>query len=189
MARVVPHIFREDILADRFEWAVIGFNKEVTIDTIEARRAAFQANLNTWRKANPDTSAWDALHSWTEANISPAYRIGRDDSAEPWPISNFASSAFPRLWLRSPIQTAGEIDKVVGFPILSPRYRNAYRRLGIDQQIDDMELRAAITRRVVMTTLQPASTFMNAIRERLSIVQRSGGRSTRNGPSYINGAA
>ena len=40
-----------------------------------------------------------------------------------------------------------------------------------------------------MATLQPVSTYMNAIRERVSIIQRAGGRSARNGPSYINGAA
>ena len=39
-----------------------------------------------------------------------------------------------------------EIDKTVGFTILSPRYRAAYRRLGIDDEIDDPELRTAITR-------------------------------------------
>jgi hypothetical protein len=37
--------------------------------------------------------------------------------------------------------------------------------------------------------VQPASTYMNAIRERISIIQRAGGRSARKGPSYINGAA
>ena len=189
MARVVPHIFRQEILKDRFEWVVVGFNKEASIDMIEARRADFLKSLDAWRKAHPGTSDWEALHGWASANILPAYLSGTNGAPEPWPIANFSSAAFPRLWLRSPIQAASEIDKTVGFPILSPRYRNAYRRLGIDEQIDDPELRAAITRRVVMATLQPASTFMNAIRERLSIVQRSGGRSTRNGPSFINGAA
>lgn len=102
---------------------------------------------------------------------------------------NLASAAFPRLWVDSPIQTANEIDKAVGFPILSPRYRAAYRRLGIDDDIDDPELRAAITRRVIHATIQPTSTFMNAIRERVSIIQRAGGRSSRVGATYINGAA
>jgi hypothetical protein len=91
--------------------------------------------------------------------------------------------------LRSPIQAASEIDKTVGFPVLSPTYREAYRRLGIDDSIQDPELRAAITRRIVMATIQPASTFMNALRARLSIVERAGGRGSRNGPGYINGAA
>ncbi len=93
------------------------------------------------------------------------------------------------MWVHSPIQTANEIDKTVGFPIMSSRYRAAYRRLGIDDDIDDPELRAAITRRVIHATVQPTSTFMNAIRERVSIIQRAGGRSSRVGATYINGAA
>lgn len=40
-----------------------------------------------------------------------------------------------------------------------------------------------------MATLQPASSFMNAIRARVSVIQRAGSRSARKGPSYINGAA
>ena len=77
------------------------------------------------------------------------------------PIPNFASKAFPRLWLHSPIQASSEIDKTVGFPILSPRYRDAYKRLGINDTIDDPELRGAISRRVCLATIHPASTFMD----------------------------
>lgn len=188
MARVVPHIFRQEILEDRFEWAVVGFNKEASIGVIEARQADFRGSFDTWRKAHPMMESWEALQTWTAANLRPAFIQSPDGSISPWTGSNFASKAFPRLWLHSPIQVANEIDKTVGFPILSPRYRSAYRKLGIEE-ITDPELRAAITRRLVMATLQPASTFMNAIRERLSIVQRAGGRSARKGPSYINGAA
>ncbi|WP_126623190.1 hypothetical protein [Oceaniglobus ichthyenteri] len=40
-----------------------------------------------------------------------------------------------------------------------------------------------------MATLQPVSTFQNALRNRVSIVERAGGRSARKGSSYINGSA
>jgi len=40
-----------------------------------------------------------------------------------------------------------------------------------------------------MTTLQPASTFLSAPRERPSYAQCAGGRSARSGPSHVNGAA
>jgi hypothetical protein len=40
-------------------------------------------------------------------------------------------------------------------------------------QITDPELRAAVTRRVPMAFLQPVSTYMKAIRERISIIQRA----------------
>ncbi|MEH6519705.1 hypothetical protein [Sulfitobacter sp.] len=59
----------------------------------------------------------------------------------------------------------------------------------MNDQITDPDFRAAITRRVLMATLQPISTYMNAIRERVSIIQRACGRSARNGLSYINAAA
>lgn len=190
MARVVPHIFREEILADRFEWAVIGFKKDATIDRIREKQAEFSEGLAEWRKMYPHLAPWEALQSWTSANLSAAYRSDPIDQSKSSLVGpNLASAAFPRLWVKSPIQTANEIYKTVGFPILSPRYRAAYRRLGIDGEIDDPELRAAITRRVIHATIQPTSTFMNAIRERVSIIQHAGGRSSRVGATYINGAA
>ncbi len=94
----------------------------------------------------------------------------------------------PALWLRSPVQVAGETNKVVGFPILSPRYRGDYRRLGVRGNLDPGPLREAITRRVINATVQPAATFCNALRERVSFARRAGGRAARTGPSYINGA-
>ena len=189
MARVVPHIFREDILADRFEWAVIGFNKKPSIGLIETRQAEFRDGLQNWRDIYPNLERWEALASWTSANLKPAVRKAPNSNVVPWPGSNFASASFPKLWISSPVQVANEIDKKVGFPILSPRYRADYRKMGINDHITDPDLRAAITRRVLMATLQPVSTYMNAIRERVSIIQRAGGRSARSGPSYINGAA
>ncbi len=189
MARVVPHIFREEILADRFEWAVVGFNKEAPIGLIETRQAEFRDSFRKWRSIHPDLERWEALARWTSANLRPAVRKASNDSVSPWPGPSFASASFPQLWISSPAQVANEIDKKVGFPILSPRYRAAYRKLGFNDHINDPNLRAAITRRVLMATLQPASTYMNAIRERVSIIQRAGGRSARKGPSYINGAA
>lgn len=87
---------------------------------------------------HPHLTAWEALQSWTAANLEPADHTDPDDhTASPWVGPNLASAAFPRLWVRSPIQAANEIDNTVGFPILSPRYRAAYRRLGIDEKIDD----------------------------------------------------
>ncbi|MCF6432112.1 hypothetical protein [Leisingera sp. MMG026] len=186
MARVLPHIFRKEILADRFERAVIGFKKDVPIDRIREKQAVFSKSLKKWREMHPHLKPWEALQTWTSANLKPAYRTNPNDQPKSsWAGPIPASAAFPRIGGHSPIQMANEIDKAVGFPILSARYRAAYRGLGID----DPELRAAITRRVIHATIQPASTFMNPIRERVSIVQRAGGRSSRVGATYINGAA
>ncbi|WP_050525552.1 hypothetical protein [Pseudorhodobacter aquimaris] len=63
MARVVPHIFREDTLADRFDWAVIGFKKDATIDRIRQKQAVFSESLATWRKMHPHQAPWEALQS------------------------------------------------------------------------------------------------------------------------------
>jgi hypothetical protein len=189
MGRVVPHIFRDDILNDRFEWAIVSFNKEASSDWIDQRKDEFHESFDAWREAYPELDYWDALQTWAAANVRPAYQLARDGTRKKWPGPNFGSKAYPRLWLRSSVPRANEVDKVIGFPILSPRYRAEYRRLGIDDTIQDPDLRAANTRRMTMATLQPVSTFQNALRNRVSIVERAGGRSARKGSSYINGSA
>jgi hypothetical protein len=75
-----------------------------------------------------------------------------------------------------------------GLPDLSPRYRHEYRRLGFQDPITDPDLKAAIARRVIGATIQPAATFMNALRDRLAFAKRAGGRSSRTGDTYINSA-
>ena len=83
MGRVVPHIFRQEILEDRFEWAVVGFEKEATIGMIESRRAEFRESLDTWRDAHPHLKPWEALQSWTGANLCPAYNTGPRRRGQP----------------------------------------------------------------------------------------------------------
>ena len=129
----------------------------------------------------------EALHAYTCLHLAPATKPSRS-GPQPVPGSNFTSRAFPALWVRSPIQGSGEINKMVGFPILSPRYRHDHRRLGFQDPITDPDLRAAIARRVIGATIQPASTFMNALRDRLAFAKRAGGRSSRTGDTFINGA-
>ncbi len=175
MARVVLHIFRKEILADHFGWALVGFNKKPSVGLIETRQAEFRDSLQNWRNMHPNLERWEAMASWTSANLKPAVRKAANGNVSRWPGSNLASDSFPILWISSPVQAANEIDKKVGFPILSPRYRKEYRRSGINNQITDPDLRATITRRVLMATLQPVLTYMNAIRERVSIIQRTGG--------------
>lgn len=132
---------------------------------------------------------WEELHFWAESRLLPSFREDRSGARSVFPGPNFASRAFPPLWIRSPLQVGGETDKSVGFPILSPRYRAGYRALGFQDDITEPLLREAITRRVIQATLQPASTFMNALRERVSFARRAGGRSTRTGGGkYVNGA-
>ena len=189
MARTVPHIFREMIEADKFEWHVIHFDKNATKPARQSRSSAFDKAFRSFRTTHPDLEIWEALEIWTAKNLTPAVKTDRLGRAVPFPISNFASKAFPSLWLRSPIQASGETNKTVGFPILSPRYRTAYKKLGIQGEIADERLNAAISRRMIQATIQPASTFMNSLRERVSFAKRAGGRSSRTGDTFVNGAS
>lgn len=188
-ARLVPHLFREEIREDRFEWHVIAFDKTATEPKVKQRYRTYNSSFRDFRKANPTLKAPEALQHWTRARLKPAVLTDRSGAEFPFPNPNFASRAFPALWIESPIQVAGETHKKVGFPILSPRYRAEYRKLGFQDPITDPELRAAIARRVIKATLQPASTFMNALRERVSFAKRAGGRGARSGGSWVNGAS
>lgn len=188
MARTVPHIFRDMIKDDLFEWHVITFDKKATKPTRQKRAKEYDKKFRAFRRSHPELAVWEALEAWTAENLSAAVNVDQSGNLAPFPISNFASNAFPSLWLHSPIQASGETDKVVGFPILSPRYRKDYKRLGIQAEIADEVMSAAIARRVIHATIQPASTFMNSLRERLSFAKRAGGRSSRSGDTYVNGA-
>ncbi|MFC3616109.1 hypothetical protein ACFORG_20380 [Lutimaribacter marinistellae] len=65
----------------------------------------------------------------------------------------------------------------------------AAKPMAFDVLPQDPELLSALSRRYLRATIQPVSAFMNAMRERLNPTKRAGGRSSRNGPSYINGAS
>ena len=87
------------------------------------------------------------------------------------------------------VQSAGETEKVIGFPLIRSSFREAIKPFAFDQEILDPALRKRLAWHVWSATLQPVSTFFNALRERVSFAGRAGGRSARNGPSYINGAS
>lgn len=100
---------------------------------------------------------------------------------------------FHWIWLQgqvsSPAQSAEEIDKCVGFPIVCNSLRQYLKRYSFDGEITDVETRKEIASRIKVATLQPVSTFMNSLRERLSLVERAAGRGARVADSYVNGAA
>jgi hypothetical protein len=116
----------------------------------------------------------------------PATRSGD----RPFPISNYQVPAFPKLWLHSPTQASGELDKVVGFPIVPRPLRDALKRLPFDADLSkvDDDMRDQLAGLVWKATLQPASTFMNSVRERLSAATRAGSGGARVGGSYVQGA-
>jgi hypothetical protein len=188
MARTVPHIFKDMIQEDRFEWAIVSFDKEATKPTKQRRSTSYNERFRSFRQSHPNLEVWQALEIWTANNLKPALKTDRFGNTSPFPMKNFTSKAFPSLWLRSPIEAAGETNKVVGFPILSPRYRAKYKRLGVNSEIQDDELKQAIARRVIKATIQPVSTFMNSLRERLTFAKRAGGRANRSGDTFVNGS-
>lgn len=91
--------------------------------------------------------------------------------------------------IRSSAQIQGETEKVVGLPVLRSNYRQPLKRLAFNQAPSDQQLREALGRKIPRATIQPVSAFLNALRFRLSPIERAGGRSARSGAKYINGAS
>ncbi|HLS19418.1 MAG TPA: hypothetical protein VK090_06375, partial [Paracoccaceae bacterium] len=174
-------------------WLVLSFDKEASTPQNQARIKQFEALFTDFADqeiaaCGSDISEYELLRRFCDHYLTPAVQHDQKGNARPFPISNFQSAQFPQLWVRSPVQHFGETNKIVGFPILRSKYRQALRSIAFDQEIQDGDLRDALARRIITTTIQPVSAFLNSLRLRTSPTQRAGGRSARSGPSYINGA-
>lgn len=193
MVRVVPHVFRDLIDDDLFEWFVISFDKEVSVPKTKARTAQFSKALDEYKRQvravlGDDIPDRELLEQFCADRMSTAFMQGRNGVKIPYSIANFQSRQFPQIWIRSPAQYYGETQKVVGFPVLRKKYRDPLKKLAFDREILDNDLRAALARRALRATVQPVSTFMASMRLRTSPTKRAGGKSARTGPAYINGA-
>ncbi len=193
MVRVVPHVFRDLIKADLFEWFVISFDKSASTPKTNRRIRDFQKDFEAFKArassiTASDNSNFDWLTQFCADGLTPAMNVDHNGQTHPFSFFNFRSAQFPQLWVRSPVQAFGETQKVVGFPLIRSAYRRQLKGLAFDQLPHDHALRSALARRALTSTLQPVSAFMNSLRTRLSPTDRAGGRSARNGPSYINGA-
>lgn len=195
LVRVVPHVFQDRVLKDNFQWLVIHFKKTAKKPERQAKAHQFSKAFEAFRyqKQHPDvdpqTPIYTALRRFIEVNQTAAFKSDRSGGSRPYPIENFRSKQFPKLWVKSPVQLAGEIDKVVGFPIVREKYRHMLKRQLFTQLPQDSELQAAIPRRVLTATIQPAASFMESVRERIRLARRAGGTSAKNEPGFINGAA
>lgn len=197
LPRLLPHVFREEIAADRFTWVAMTFDKTATKPVVQARVTAFKGALKAFigrlRAADPAAEAamtnGDRLRAFVADQMTTAVGVDRTGAPRPYPSDNFRQPFMPSVWIASPMQTAGETNKVVGFPLLRRERRQALKPLRFDQAITDPETRDRVAWHVWSATLQPVSTFFNALRERLSYARRAGGRAARVGPSYVNGAA
>jgi hypothetical protein len=193
MARVVPHVFRELIKQDRFEWHVMTFDKEASEPQIGQRSDAFTNAFDAYKQRVLDSDAtvasdWELLTGFCENTMRPSIKVDPHGEIYPFPISNFQSAQFPQLWVRSQVEIRGETLKTVGFPIIRKAYRHRLKQTAFDTIPVDQDLRDALARRYLNATIQPVSAFMNSMRERTKPTKRAGGKSARNGPSYINGA-
>ncbi|WP_167648091.1 hypothetical protein [Mameliella alba] len=193
MVRVVPHVFRDMINEDMFEWFVISFDKEVSAPKSKERMARFIEGLEAFKeraraKLGDDISDRELLERYCTKRMKTACLEGRGGAKYSHAIANFQSRQFPQVWIKTPAQYFGETQKVVGFPVLRKKYRDPLKKLAFDQEVHDPELRAALTRRALKATIQPVSTFMSSLRHRTSPSKRAGGKGARTGPAYINGA-
>lgn len=192
ITRTLPHVFRKEIDDDRLTWLVVSFDKTATKPQIETRTKMFARSLTAHRAAmerwrGREVAYDEACLDYIDIHMSTVTR-GTPSTPEPWPLTFFQRSAYPQVWVRSPIQSSGETNKIVGMPIVRRDMRQRLKRLRFDDQIIDPDLRQFVGEEIWRATLQPASTFMNSLRERLSPAARAGSGGARSGGAYIQGA-
>lgn len=188
---LLPHIFDEEIREDRFTWLAMNFNKKATkpeklgkVKEYRKARKQFHNDGMFAGRFDLDTDAQTVSEAFIADHMETALR----GTAAQFQISNYQSETFPSLWVRSPTQASGEIDKTVGFPILPRHLRRTLKKLPFDQEEMSQDLRDELAPWVYKATLQPVSSFMNSLRERMSVAARAGSGGARVGGSYIQGA-
>lgn len=196
LPRVLPHIFHDDIIDDNFTWLAMSFDKEVKKPEMLARIAAYKKDFDAFIAAQVAAKALDpktmSLSAQRRAYIADRMRTvysTRMGPNTPYQNGSYRQGFMPQLWIASPVQSAGETNRVVGFPLLRSSLRAELKRFKFDEEIRDKGLRARVAWRISAATLQPVSTFFNSLRERVSLATRAGGRSARMGPAFINGAS
>ncbi len=188
---LLPHILDAEIREDRFAWLAMTFNKKAT-------KPEKRGKVKEYRKArkqfqNEGMSAGRLDFETDPQTVSEAFIADRMKTAlrgtgMALQISNYQSVLFPSLWVRSATQASGEFDKTVGFPILPRHLQRKLKPIPFDQEDLSQDLREEIAPWVYKATLQPVSSFMNSLRERMSIAARAGSGGARVGGSYIQGA-
>lgn len=193
---LLPHLFADEIRENRFVWLAMSFNKTAAKPEIlskmkayrEARRAFAEQGLRAERFTLA-TDPGEITRAFIAEHLTVAIR-GKEPDAKPFAVSPYQSSAFPQIWIASPTQASGELDKVVGFPLVGVGLRRSLKALPFDADAPalDADLRAAIAEHVHQATLQPVSTFANAVCERLSVATRARSGGARLSGAYVQGA-
>ena len=190
---ILPHIFEEEIKRDQFTWLAMSFNKNAKKPEILRKVKEYRDQRWNFRnfgmydgRFTLETDPQFITREYIRENMSTAVKPGKVEV--PYPNSNYRVPMFPKLWIRSPTQASGELDKVVGFPIVRKGLRRQLKGIPFNATEFDEEVREELAELVFKATLQPASTFMNSLRVRLSAAERAGGGGARVGGSYIPGA-
>lgn len=188
---ILPHVFEQEIRDNRFVWLMMTFDKKAKKPDILRKVKGYRKDR--WQFYNDGMYDGRFTEKTKPAVVTKAYiaatmTVATSPAGGPFPISNFHGSAFPQLWLRAPTQSSGEIDKVVGFPIVAPWLRHRLKVLPFNPTVLDDELREDLAEHVWNATLQPASTFMNSIRQRLSSAPRAEAGGARLKGTYVQDA-
>ncbi len=188
---LLPHIFGKEIRENRFAWLAISFNKKATKPEKLRKMNSYRQDRKQFYNDGMFSGRFDYEtdpQTITEAFIADGLKAAVRGTASHFQISNYQSGTFPSLWVRSPTEASGEIGKVVGFPIVPSPLRQTLKRLSFNQATLSPDLRQEIAPWIYKATLQPVSTFMNSLRERISVADRAGSGGARIGGSYIQGA-
>lgn len=193
LPNTLPHIFQQEIKEDRFCWMAMAFNKTATkperLGKIKIYRKKRSQFLNEGMYDGVFTEQTDS-RTISEAFIQKFMKVATRDEERtlPFQISNYEIDSFPKVWIHAPTQASGEIDKTVGFPILPRALRRELKKVPFNVEKLSDEMKSELAPWVYKATLQPVSSFMNALRERLSAAQRTGGGGARMTGTYIQGA-
>jgi len=142
LPRLLPHIFADLVRTDDFTWLAMSFDKEVTVPVAEAKVAVFETDFDrfTWEVVDRDPAA----ETWTNSQFLRAYiaekmttrtRLVDDGRRLPFQNDNYRQGHQLQLWVQSPMQTSGEIDRVVGFPLVRKTLRHALKHVPWDADV------------------------------------------------------
>lgn len=190
---IIPHIFKDEIERDEFAWLAMSFDKKAKKPERVAKVKEYRQEFRAFRtggtydgRFDPDGDVEDILRAFIADRM---FSITADAArTQPFAISNYNTRAFPKLWVKSPTQASGEIDKIVGFPILPRHTRRPLKRIKFNEESLSPEIREELAEWVFKATLQPVSTFMNSVRERISPAARASSGGARLTRTYVQGA-
>lgn len=199
LPHLLPHVFEDLVRSDDFTWLAMSFDKDVSRPVLEGKIGAFKAKFAnfTWAVYDRDPELAETMTNSQFMRAFIAEKMETETKGPPggrrvrYQTSNYQQQHMPQIWVKSPMQTAGEIDRVVGFPLVRKTLRDRLKKVHWATEVEtlDQDTRERMARLVYAATLQPVSTFFGSVRDRLSPTRRAGGRSARKGPSYINGAS